>query len=210
MRLGVATLSCAAPLAIEWSRIMPPHDIFAGLRTSPDDAEPFLTRVRKVVVDHAVDDGNLVDEAIGETIWAQIRWSRSLGWPIGNRMADGFCVRFLYGEVGSPPVGQDGTVDPDNKWKCGPTPLLWDGPHDEENFRVGIMAHMHHNTRHWRYYPFVDFKPGVKWQGTNPWWLPPARRIRYPTVGLAGDGTFKPATVGPTFLEDFLVDNAHY
>jgi hypothetical protein len=69
---------------------------------------------------------------------------------------------------------------------------------------------MHHNTRHWRYAPLVSFTPDVKWQGSNPWWLPPARRIAYPTVGFEGDGTFKPAKVGPTFLGDFLVVNAHY
>ena len=73
---------------------MPPHDIFAGLRTSPDDAEPFLTRVRKVIVDLPPTEGALIDEAIGETIWGQIRWGRSLGWPIANPMADGFTVQF--------------------------------------------------------------------------------------------------------------------
>ena len=189
---------------------MPPHDIFAGLRTSPDDAEPFLTRVRKVIVDLPPTEGALIDEAIGETIWGQIRWGRSLGWPIANRMADGFTVQFYYGEVGSPPIGADGTIDPDNNWREAPKALLWDGPHDEENFRVGIMLHLHYNTRIWRYAPDIHFTPGVKWQGSNPWWLPPARRIAYPTVGFQGDGTFKIAQFGPTFLEDFLVVNAHY
>jgi hypothetical protein len=51
---------------------MPPHDIFAGLRTSPDDAEPFLTRVRKVIVDLPPTEGALIDEAIGETIWGRM------------------------------------------------------------------------------------------------------------------------------------------
>jgi hypothetical protein len=126
-------------------------------------------------------------------------------------MADGFCVQFQFFEIGNPIIGQGQIVTPDNNWKDGPPPLLWDGPHDDENFRVGFMAHIHHNTRQWKYRPVVDFRPGVKWQGTNPWWLPPTRRIKFPITGLQGDGTFFPANVvGPIFLDDFLVVNAHY
>jgi hypothetical protein len=193
-------------LAIRWRDIMPPRDgILADILTSPEEAEPFLTRVKKVVVAHAPNNGNLVDDALGNTVWGEIRWSRSLGWPIAARMADGFSVRFQHLVVNGE-VGPGGVLINTSEIVEGATPSLWDGPHDEENFRVSFLFH---GVRPWRHQAVVELKSAIKWGGTSPWWLPPARRIRYP-ASLPGDGTFHLQTIGPTFLDEFLVVNAFY
>lgn len=186
---------------------MPPRDgILADLLASPDNAEPFLTRVKKVAVAYAPDRGNLVDDALGTTIWGQIRWYRSLGWPVAARMADGFSVRFRRLEIIDGGVGPDGVPINNSRIVEGPKPLLWDGPHDEEHFRVSFLTH---GQRPWRHQVIVELKPEVRWDGTEPWWLPPARRLRYPE-SIAGDGTFELPKTGPTFLDEFVVVNGFY
>jgi hypothetical protein len=185
---------------------MPPrNDFLASAFTSPNDAEPFLTRVKKVVIAHAPGNANLVDDALGNTLWGEIRWYRSLGWPVGARMADGFSVRFKRLEPDGA-VGPGGVTIDKSRLVDGATPLLWDGPHDEENFRVSFLFH---GRRPFRHQALVEIRPGVDWEGTSPAWLPLARRLRYP-ASLPGDGTFELAKVGPKLLDEFVVVNAFY
>ena len=186
---------------------MPPGDaILADLLTSPDEAEPFLTRVKKVVVAHAPGNANLVDDALGGTAWGEIRWYRSLGWPIAPRMADGFSVRFLRIEPKDGGVGANGVAINESELVQAATPLLWDGPHDEESFRVSFLFH---GLQGWYHQALVDLKPEIDWEGINPWWLPQARRLRNPE-SLGDLGVFKQPLVGPVFLDEFVVVNGWY
>jgi hypothetical protein len=177
----------------------------AALFTSPADAEPFLTRVRKAVQSQASSGAALVDDALGATVWGEIRWFRGLGSPVAPRMLDAFSVRFRRlepdGLAGPGGVGIDTSRVVD-----GAAPLLWDGPHDEENFRVSFLFH---GRRPFRHQALVELRPGVNWESASPAWLPIARRLRYP-AGLAGDGTFELKTAGPTFLEESVVVNGFY
>jgi hypothetical protein len=186
--------------------VMPPlpERILADLLTSPNEAEPFLTRVKKVIATYPPGD-DLLDQAFPYTIWGTIRWSRSLGWPIAPRMADGFSVWFQHVEVGDPGVGPGRPKTKNELVRCT-DPLLWDGPHDDENFRVSFLCHGHWP---WRHQAIVELKSAVRWEGSNPWWLPPARRIRYPE-SLPGDGTFPLNKTGPTYLDEFVVVNSFH
>ena len=177
---------------------MPPNDFLEALRTYPSDAEPVLTRVKRVTEKYASHRGELIDDALGNTIWGTIRWSRSLGWPDAARMADGFSVRFQYEEVDGV-VGQTGGKKT-NRICDGAPPILWDGPHDEENFRVSFL---HFGPHQWGHLAIVELKPDVEWDGIVPWWRPPVRVLLYPAT--LANGIFVPKQVGPTFLDDFLV-----
>lgn len=185
---------------------MPPNDFLEEIRTAPGDSEPVLTRVKRTAEKYATGRGELVDDALGDTVWGAIRWPRFLGWPDTLRMADGFSVRFQYLEVKDGGVGPGGTINK-SKWKDGAPPILWDGPHDKENFRVSFL---HHGDRKWKHLALVNLGLEVEWEGVRPWWLAPARRIRYPAGTIDGDGTFWLPQTGPTFLGEFVVQNAFY
>jgi hypothetical protein len=122
---------------------------------------------------------------------------------MGARFADGFSVRFRRVEPDGA-VGPGGVIISTPRLVDGPTPLLWDGPHDEENLRVSFLFH---GRRPFRHQALVDIRPGVDWEGTVPSWLPLVRVIQ-PPASLPGDRTFELAKVGPTFLDEFVVINA--
>jgi len=180
-------------------------ELLASAFGAPNDAEPFLTRVKKVVVAHTPGNANLVDDALGATVWGEIRWYHTLGWPVAPRMADAFSVRFRRLEPNGA-AGPGGVTIDTSCLVDGATPLLWDGPHDEDSFRVSFLFH---GRRPFRHQALVELRPAIDWQGTSPAWLPLARRLRYP-ASLPGDGTFELAKVGPKFLDEFVVVNGFY
>jgi hypothetical protein len=182
-----------------------PEHIRAELLTTPGEAEPFLTRFKRVVAARPPGDG-FVEQALGCTAWGTIRWSRTLGYPLAPRMADAFSVRFQYLVIKDGGVDPSGVVINKSEWEAAPPPLTWDGPHDEEHFRVSFL---HIGFMPWLRQIIVEMIPGIQWQDTAPWWLPPARRLRHP-ASLPGNGTFHLNRTAPVFLEDFVVVNAFY
>jgi hypothetical protein len=184
---------------------MPPNDFLADVRAAPGHAEPVLSRVKRVAERYSSGRGEAVDDALGDTVWGAIRWNRHLGWPTAPRMADGFLVQFQYRES-DPYVGVTGGKKK-YRWKNGAPPLLWDGPHDEEHFRVSFL---YHGRREWKQGIIMALRTDVEWEGMMPWWISPGRRILFPEASINGDGTFELNPVGPTFIDDFVVTNRYY
>jgi hypothetical protein len=182
---------------------MPPRDdLFADLFTSPDDATPILTRVKKLVLAR-VPDPDFIDDALGWHVWGEIRWYRSLGWPVAARMADAFSVRFKRYES-DPYVSQSGG-QPKGRIVDAAPPILWDGPNDDEHFRVSFLFL---GSKMFQHELCVELRPEIDWEGTSPPWLPVTRRIRYPE-SLPGHQFLVPS-VGATFLDDIVVINGFY
>ena len=177
-----------------------PDNVLASILTSPNEAEPFLTRVHRTIAGGRA-EARPVADIFSNTAWGTIRWDRSVGWPNAPRMADGFSFSFNYIEI-----KDDQGVDPSGKVtgkgtpKPGPPPLVWDGPHDEQNFRVSFLYFAIKSSMQ---QVLVELKNGVAW---HPLWLPPARYLEYPP-SLLPFGFFQRKVDDTVFLDELVVRN---
>jgi hypothetical protein len=137
-----------------------------------------------------------------DTVWSRIEWSRSLGFP-GGPMHRGFEVELKF-NILKANIGPDGHVINESRWvDSWPAPTLWDGPHDDENYRVSMMLH---GQSPWLNAIRVVIRPGVDWDGDagSPW-LRPTRRLMYPLSLRDTAGVFRLDEDGITTLDDFYL-----
>jgi hypothetical protein len=116
-------------------------------------------------------------------------------------MADGFSLSFNYVEIIDDGETQSGSVTGEGTLKPGAPPLLWDGPHDEENFRVSFLYFAIKSSMQ---QVLLGLKNEVAW---HPLWLPPARYIEYP-LSLQPVGLFQRKVDDTVFLDEFVVRNS--
>jgi hypothetical protein len=148
------------------------------------DASPFLTRVRRFVVDGPL-RGELGITLYDETAWGVIRWSRKLGRPVPSRLAEGFVVTHQYLFVVDLGVCSDGSTRWVQKWLEGGQPQVWDGPDDEETYAVSFMVR---GITYWTNRVVVDLAPGVAWQPADePWQTQRRRIVSYPPALPGGE-----------------------
>ena len=136
------------------------------------------------------------------TVWTRIVWPRSLGHPSGAAMSGGFDVQLKYLEINGE-IGPDGLPRNTSRWRDSHYITLWDGPHDDEVYRVSVMARGQSPWLHWM---GVALRSGVRWEGVDsPLWLRPVRRVIYPAELTDDAGTFTLDEDGITTLGDFRV-----
>ena len=83
-----------------------------------------------------------------DTVWTQIEWSRALGHPTEEPMHAGFDVQAKYLLIHGV-VSAGGLVHNTSHWVDTVEVRSWDGPHDDETFRVGVMARGQSPWFHW-------------------------------------------------------------
>ena len=136
------------------------------------------------------------------TVWTRIVWRRALGYPSGATMSGGFNVQLKYLEINGE-IGPDGIPRNTSRWRDSQFIRMWDGPHDDEVYRVGIIAR---GQSPWLNWMGVALQSGVRWEGVDsPLWLRPIRRVVYPTELTDDAGTFTLDDDGITTLGDFSV-----
>ena len=165
----------------------------AGART-PDD---YMTAISDAV--HRSDD--FLDLFSG-TVWGRIVWDKNVGRPTSPRMAAAFLLVHKFREIRGE-VDPSGTAQETGGWLDAPTPQLWDGPHDEDHYRVSFMLQGVHP---WTNVIGLDLNPQVAWEPSTPAWLGQrSRYLAYPQSLTQTAGAFWPARDGLTDLDDFEV-----
>jgi len=164
-----------------------------GART-PDD---FMTGLSDVV--HRNDE---FLDLFGGTVWGHIVWKKAVGLPLSPTLANAFVIVHKY-QVIKGVVNPDGTVANTGGWIDAATPDVWDGPHDEQYYRVSFMLH---GAYPWTNGVGIFLNSSVEWEPkVAPWLAPRVRYIAYPaSLGQTG-GAFWPTKAGLTDLDDFEV-----
>jgi len=139
----------------------------SGART-PDE---FMTALSDVVHEEGTD---AVVNLFGGTAWGRIAWKRDVGLPLSPKLADAFVFNHLYEELGSGQISQRGEASIDPKWKPAPAPEVWDGPHDDECYRVSFMLR---GQPPWKNAVGIDLDRTVQWEPRTAPWLD--QRMRY-------------------------------
>jgi hypothetical protein len=159
----------------------------AGART-PDE---FMTGVKEVISR---------DESLAglfkNTVWGQIVWRKAVGRPRSQRMADAFIIEHHY-EFLEWVIGPDGNPQSIGGIVKGATPRVWDGPHDDERYRVSYILQGVHP---WRNGIGVKLNPEVAWEPAGPPWMALQRRLLYPE-SLQPWGVFYVNATGITDLD---------
>lgn len=188
-------------LAPEW--LLPHLDLFdeslaeAGLESG---SRAFTDLHRRLLTEDRF--AELSRTLFKDTVWTRIVWSRSLGHPAMPLMSDGFDVQLRFLEIDGE-IGPDGLPRNTSRWRDGRFVRLWDGPHDEETYRVSVMAR---GQSPWLNWIGVARRGGVRWEGDeSPLWLRPTRRIEYPPELADSAGVFELDRDGITTLGDFHV-----
>jgi hypothetical protein len=94
-----------------------------------------MTGLRDVVHE----DAHFADLFAG-TVWGHIVWTKNVGRPLSPRMADAFVIVHKY-QLIEGIVNPDGSATNIGGWIDAATPSVWDGPDDEEHYRVSFMLH---------------------------------------------------------------------
>lgn len=174
-------------------------ELLRRLRTPPGEVSTFLTRVKKFLVEDDRDQ-NFATMLFDRTAWGVIRWRRSLGKPVGPRMSDAFDIKHQYYLIVDGGVNSQGEVIDKSKWLDGATPVVSDGPNDEEYYRLTYMLQA---ASPWKNAIGVFIRTEVKWDLLTPPWMGPQRRIVYPES--LENGLFDANRTGITYLEDIEV-----
>ncbi len=165
----------------------------SGVRRSPSIHDRLVTDARFAELSRTL---------FKNSVWTRIVWPRSLGYPTGAAMHDGFDVQLKFLEINGE-IGPDGLPRNTSRWRDSEFIRLWDGPHDEETYRVSIMAR---GQSPWLNWMGVALRGGVRWEGVDsPLWLRPFRRVVYPPELEGNAGVFELDDDGITGLGDFRV-----
>ncbi len=171
-----------------------------GALSSVADASPYLTRVKRLLVDGPL-RSELGITIYDETVWGVIRWRRALGRPATPTMAAGFAILHQYDfslEVGPDPESRR-TI---GSWVPGSQAYFWDGPDDAETHAVSFKLQ---GITKWKNRVIVGMAQGVKWQPAEDPWLTQRRRVvTYPTSLPLGEFDV-PQGVAPIDLGVFEV-----
>jgi hypothetical protein len=92
------------------------------------------------------------------SLWAAISWDKSLGKPSTPQLADAFTFNLSYGYIKSAATSGEPIGEP--VWVPLPRPLTWDGPHDEEHYRVSVLVRVKAGLHH-RFSPVI--RRDVEW-----------------------------------------------
>src|SRR5262249_22776391 len=141
-----------------------PIDIDPGLHARDIDKLNELIKrpITKGRLDEWAGDAYHRGVLLEDSVWGVIRWSRRVGRPLGPTFAGALTIqRPAYASKFE--VVQGGGIRDVGTWEPLPAPASWDGPHDDENYRVSFLCR---GIRLWQNHIWVTFS-GV------PWDLPP-------------------------------------
>ena len=93
------------------------------------------------------------------SLWAAISWDKSLGKPLTQRLADAFQLNLCYGYLDSAATRGEPIKEP--VWVPLPPPLAWDGPHDDQHYRVSVLVRVKSGLHH-RFQPTI--RRDVEWE----------------------------------------------
>ena len=97
--------------------------------------------------------------------------------PLSPKLADAFVIDHRFEQLDSGQISQAGG-SLGSKWKPAPAPEVWDGPHDDECYRVSIMLH---GQATWKNVLGIDLHRTVQWEPrTAPWLGQRTRYVVYP------------------------------
>jgi hypothetical protein len=85
-------------------------------------------------------NSDVVPLLLGPTVWGTIQWRKSLGRPWGKSLGDVFWIEHTGTQVvlvGTPP----GSAHEETAIVPLPEPSKWDGPEDDDYFRVSFMTY---------------------------------------------------------------------
>ena len=155
-----------------------------------------ITRDR---VTHWLDEGP-ADRmaAFGNTLWATISWEKSLGKPSSPCLADAFSYNHQYGWLDTAATRGEPIGNP--VWETLPPPRAWDGPHDDEHYRISVLVRALPGL-HNRFWPAI--RNEIDWEGG------------VPTLSWNRRGLVWPAQMVPfgqffLYQDDFLVLEEEY
>ena len=146
--------------------------------------------------------GDIRKSLFGTSAWGTIRWDRTLGKPVTSRLADAFTFDHEYLYLNGIDTGAEPIVE--KKWIKLPDPLVWDGPHDLQTYRITFMAQARAG---WLNHLGVQMTTGVVWDPAFPRWSSNTRSLRWPTDIYERDGMFQVARDEVYLLGDYEVIN---
>lgn len=126
------------------------------------ELETFSTVLLSPVTRERLDDwagGTMIRaDILSDTVWGTIRWRKSLGRPLAASLAAAFVIEHRSWQT-------ELVIDKGvGRWVKltipHPEPSKWDGPHDDEFYRVSFMAAASQRETRIR----VDFAAGVAWE----------------------------------------------
>lgn len=106
-------------------------------------------------LDEGPEDRKLV---FRNSLWAAISWAKSLGKPLTPQLADAFTLNLCYGYLKSAATSGEPISEP--VWVPLPPPLAWDGPHDDQHYRVSVLVRVKSGLHH-RFQPVI--RREVEW-----------------------------------------------
>jgi hypothetical protein len=143
--------------------------------------------------------GDIRKSAFGTTLWGRIRWDRTLGRPSTNRLYEAFSFDhwYLWIEVS----GTEGEPIVKEAWIKQPEPRVWDGPHDDQSYRVSFMIRAVPTLLN-RFWPAM--RPDVQWNPQFPSWSSTRRALVWPESMLPF-GNFSVGRDDVLVLEEYRV-----
>ena len=174
--------------------IAPPHGDgmrkLLGAIGTVEDASPFLTRVKRHLVDGPLRD-ELGISLYDGTFWGVIRWSRALGKPATSTLSAGFSIVHEFDL--SFDVGTEESERIIGGWVNAGAPMVWDGPNDKETYAVSFMLR---GILKWTNRVIVGGASGVEWESNDKPWMTKRRRfVVYPAT--LPNGEFKVSRNAP-------------
>jgi hypothetical protein len=136
--------------------------------------------------------------AFGNTLWGTIRWDKSLGRPSTPRLADAF--RFHHAYLWIEAAATQGEPISEKDWYPLPPPRAWDGPHDEQSYRVSVLVRAMPGLAN-RFWP--EMRTDVEWEPKFPAWAGTRRSLRWPSAMVPYGDFF-------IFTDDILVLDEEY
>lgn len=124
--------------------------------------------------------GDIRTSLFGTSVWGTIRWDRTLGRPSTARLADAFSFDHWYLWITVIDTGNEPIVK--EAWIKQPEPRVWDGPHDDESYRVSFMMRAVPTLVN-RFWPAM--RPHVQWDPPFPPWSSTRRVLVWPESMLA-------------------------
>jgi hypothetical protein len=109
-------------------------------------------------LDHWVKDGVIRADILSNTVWGMIRWRKALGRPNTVTLASAFVIERTCWQTEL--VFEKGALREKTFLVPLREPSKWDGPDDEDYYRVSFMADTPQLTTRVR----VDFAPLTAWE----------------------------------------------
>ena len=142
-------------------------------------------------------------DVFGGYAWGRIVWEKDVGVPLSPNMADAFVFTHQFEEIHDEGVGANGVADGKQVYKDAPTPRVWDGPHDDQHYRVSFMLYGQPGYANGI---GIDLDRNVPWEPSfAPWLDQRMRYVKYPAALEGNAGIFWPQRDKMKQLDDFRV-----